>query len=236
MVKKVVVITGASSGLGKELARICAKKGYALVLSGRNKDQLKEFEKNKRTDIIIGDITLENTLNQIRNVVIKKHKRVDVLINNAGVVFIQPFEANTKEQLDLIMEVDVKSHIRLTQKLYPVMKKQKSGHIINIISTAGMEAKYNHTLYCTAKFALRGFTESLRLEAKKYKIKVTGVYPGGMKTNMFNNLLINQNTFMNPGDVANAIYKITELGDISPDSFAISRMAWQDDLLYGKVK
>lgn len=117
------------------------------------------------------------------------------------------------------------------------MKQQRSGHIINIISSSGMEGKYYHTMYCATKFAMRGFTESLRLEAKKFNIKVTGIYPGGIKTNIFRNLKqhIDQSTFMEPSDVAKAIYDISRVGNISPDSLVISRMKWEQDALYGTL-
>lgn len=233
---KVVVITGASSGLGKELARFYAKEDYVLILSGRKEKELGEFKK-KSTDIIIGDLASNRVLQRISDIVINKHKRIDILINNAGIVYIQPFEINTDKQLDTIFNINVKSHMKLTQKLYPFMKQQRSGHIINIISSAGMEGKYNHTMYCATKFAMRGFTESLRLEAKKFNIKVTGIYPGGIKTNTFRNLKqhIDQSTFMEPSDVAKAIYDISRVGNISPDSLVISRMKWEQNALYGTL-
>lgn len=225
MNKKVVVITGASSGLGKELAKIYTKKNFFLVVSGRNKKGLDEF-KSKNVDIIIGDLTNKKTLESIANIVINKHKKIDILINNAGILYIQPFETNTDDQLDAIFEINIKSHIKLTQKLFPIMRKQQSGHIINIISTAGKEGKLNHTMYCATKYAMSGFTESLRLEAKQFGIKVTGVYPGGIKTRLIDNLpnKIDQSTFMNATSVANAICNLSEVEGICPDSLVISRM------------
>lgn len=233
MDKKVVVITGASSGLGKELAKIYIQKNYILILSGRNENGLNQFKK-ENVDIVVGDLTNKETLEHIADVVFNKHKRVDILINNAGILYIQPFEVNTDEQLESIFEINVKSHMKLTQKLYPLMKQQQSGHIINIISSAGMEGKYNHTMYCATKFAFRGFTESLRLEAKKFKIKVTGIYPGGIKTHTFDNLpqKIDQSTFMEAVNVAKAIYNLSEVENISPDSLILSRMNQSQDSLY----
>lgn len=226
MNKKVVVITGASSGLGKELAKIYSNNNYSLVLCGRNEQGFEEFKKND-AEIIIGDLTQNSTLNEIADIVQNKKKKIDILINNAGIVYIQPFENNTDEQLDRIFEINVKSHIKLTQKLYPLMKKQHSGHIINIISAAGMEPKINHTMYCATKFAIRGFTDALRLEAKESNIKVTGIYPGGIKTHIFDKLSqkIDQSTFMDPRDVAEAIYNLSQVTNVSPDSLILSRMS-----------
>lgn len=233
---KVIVITGASGGLGKELAKSYLTRGNKLILSGRNKKKLSEFENNPNVDLIIGDLTEINTINEIDELLTKKHKRVDILINNAGILFIQPFIKNTEKQLNSIFEINVKTHIRLTQRIFYIMQKQKFGHIINIISTAGLEPKYNHTLYSSTKYALRGFTESLRLEAKRYNIKVTGVYPGGIKTQIFKKLPIDKKLFMEPAEVAESIYKISELGNVSPDSLVLSRMSSEENSIYSKVK
>lgn len=231
---KIIVITGASNGLGKELSRIYARNGYVLILTGRNKNRLDEFNK-RNIDIVIGDLTCKETLEHITDVIVNKYKKIDILINNAGIVAIQPFDKNTDEQLDALFEINIKSHMKLTQKLYPLMKRQRSGHIINIISTAGMEGKLNHTMYCATKYAMQGFTESLRLEAKKFNIKVTGIYPGAMKTHAFDTLpqAIDQSTFMNAAHVAKAIFNLSQVKDISPDRLVISRMNFVEDSLYG---
>ena len=236
MNKKVVVITGASSGLGKEIAKLYIQKNYELVVSGRNKSGLEEFKK-ENVDIITGDLTNKKTIKKIADLVIKKHKKIDILINNAGILYIQPFEKNTKVQLDSIFEINVKSHMFMTQKVFPLMKKQQFGHIVNIISTAGKEGKLNHTLYCATKYAMSGFTESLRLEAKKYKIKVTGIYPGGMRTKIFSKIphKIDKSTFMEAKSVAKAIVDITELDDISPDSLVLTRLALSSPSLYDLI-
>lgn len=236
MNNKVVVITGASNGLGRELVKIYIRNNYRIIVTGRKKEKLVEFA--DRADLVVGDLTSNKTLERIVKIIKDKYKKIDILINNAGIVHIQPFEKNTYDQLDSIFEINVKSHIKLTQKVYPYMQKQRSGHIINIISTAGLEGKYNHTMYCATKHAMRGFTESLRLEAKKYNIKVTGIYPGGIKTHIFDNLTnkIDQSTFMDPANVAMAVYNLSLIENISQDSLIISRMTWISDTLYGNKK
>lgn len=233
MKKKVVIITGASSGLGRELAKIFIQNGSLLILSGRNKKKLLSL-KNTNVEFVIGDLTHNETVEKITDLIVNKYKKVDILINNAGVGCIQPFEMNTLDQLDLLFEINVKSHMKLTQKLFPIMRRQQSGHIVNIISSAGLEGKFNHTLYCATKFALRGFTESLRLEAKRFKIKVTGIYPGGIKTHIFDKLAqkVDQSTFMNAKDVASAVYNVTKSKEICLDSLVISRMDFVKDPLY----
>lgn len=101
-------------------------------------------------EIIAGDITSEETQNKIRDIIEDKYKRINILVNNAGITYIQPFENNKKQELDTLIETNLKAPILLTQKLYHFMVKQQSGHIIFVNSTAGKEGKLNHTMYCAA--------------------------------------------------------------------------------------
>lgn len=225
---KVVVITGASSGLGKELARLYLKKDYILVLSGRNKKGFEEFRNNQRVEIVIGDLRIQETIDILTNIVKEKYKRIDILINNAGIIFINPFEQTREEQLDELLSIHIKVPMLLTKNLYELMKQQKFGQIINIISTSGKEGKVNQTMYCAAKFGLDGFTKALRLEAKKHNIRVIGIYPGGMKTHLFDRFTssnIDTSSYMEPKNVAETIVFISETEAISPDEIVINRLS-----------
>ncbi len=222
---KVVVITGASSGIGHEVAKLYNQKGYVLVLSGRNQDGFKDLS-GKNIDLVLGDLTDQKVIEKLASVVEKKYGKIDVLINNAGITFIQPFEENTPEQLDLIINVNLKSHILLTSWLYPLMKKQRFGHIVFVNSSSGKEGYKNHTLYATTKFGLVGFAKSLRQETRQYNIKVTSVHPGGVKTNLYQNLKtpVDISAFMEPKPVAEAIVSLTESSGYCPDELILSRM------------
>lgn len=169
--QKVVVITGASSGLGKELAELYLAKNYQLVLTGRKEEGFAEFNKKNNIEIILGDLRKTEVIEQIAKVVSEKYKRIDILINNAGVIYLNPIEENTEQIIDELLSIHIKAPILLTQKLFGLMKSKKSGQIINIVSTSGKEGKTNSTVYCAAKFGLDGFTKALRLEAKKYNIR-----------------------------------------------------------------
>lgn len=223
---KVVVITGASSGIGKEIAKLYLQKDYSLILNGKNADGLKEFQGNSNVDLVIGDIAKEEVQNEIKNIVENKHKRIDILVNNAGITYIQPLEENTRQQLDELIEINLKAPILLTQKLYPLMVRQKSGHIFIVNSTAGKEGKENHTMYCSAKFGLSGFAQSLRLEAKKHNIRVTSFHPGGVKTALYDNLKVKPDTssFMDPAKVAEVLVYLSETEGLSPDEIVLNRL------------
>lgn len=222
---KVVAITGASSGIGKELAKLYCEKKYRLILVGRNEAGFKEFIGSNDIDVIIGDLTKSETRRKISELVKHKYKRLDILINNAGITYIQSFENNSPQQLEEIIAINLKTPILLTHELYEVMKRQKSGHIVFINSSAGREGYKNHTLYSATKFGLAGFAKSLRLEAKSHGIKVTSVHPGGVKTGLYRNAQVDTSIYMSPADVANAVVSLTEMTGFCPDELVLSRMS-----------
>jgi len=224
--KKVVLITGASSGIGKEIAKLFFKKNYTLVLSGRNEKGFEEFQNNTNVDIVLGDINDRETRNKLVDVIKNKYKRLDVLVNNAGITFIQPFEQNTEEQLDKIIETNLRAPMILTHDLYEVMKFQKSGTIVFINSSAGKQGYANHTMYSAVKMGLNGFSQSLRLEAKKHGIRVISIYPGGVKTCLYDRLTEKPDIsgYMKASKVAEMIVYLSETDGLSPDELSISRM------------
>lgn len=223
--QKVALITGASSGIGKEIAKEFLEKGYFLILSGRNEKCFEEFKNSAHVEIVLGDITNSEIRNKLVEAV-KKQGKLDILVNNAGISVIQPFEENTEEQLDEILETNLKAPILLTHDLYDLMKTQGNGIIVFMNSAAGKQGYSNHTLYSTAKFGLTGFSQSLRLEAKKHGIRVISIHPGGVKTNLYNNVKEKPNVdeYMDPTKVAELVVTLTETEGLSPDELVISRM------------
>ena len=224
--KKVAVITGASSGIGREIAQLFLEKDYKLVLSGRNEKGFEYVKNRTNVDIILGDITKNETRKKIGDVVANKHKQLDILINNAGITFIQPFEDNTEEQLDTIFETNLKAPMLLTHDLYGIMKMQKSGTIVFINSAAGKQGYPNHTLYSAMKFGLNGFSQSLRQEAKKQGVRVLSIHPGGVNTALYHNLKDKPDVgqYMDPKKVAEMVVYLSETTELSPDEISISRM------------
>jgi short-subunit dehydrogenase len=218
--KQVAIITGASSGLGKEIAKLLLKKkNYYLILTGRNEKGLEEFMDSADVTIVVGDLTKKTTIDLIENAV-NDQKRLDILINNAGITYVQPFLHNTEKQLDIIVEINLKAPMLLTRLLYPLMVNQQSGHIINI------NAKSNHTMYSAVKFGLKGFTDALRLEAKPNNIRVTSIFPGGINTELYRNQgEIPKHTYMDPIKIAELIVQLIETDpSLSTDEIVINRM------------
>lgn len=223
--QKVALITGASSGIGKEIAKLFLAKDYALILSGRNENGFEEFKENSQVAIILGDITN----NEIRHKLVesvKKLGRLDILVNNAGISCIQPFEDNSEEQLDQLIDTNLKAPILLTQDLYELIKSKGNGTIVFMNSAAGKQGYPNHTLYSTTKFGLNGFAQSLRLEAKKHGIRVISIHPGGVRTKLYEHVKEKPNTeeYMEPQKLAELVVYLSETEGLSPDDISVSRM------------
>ena len=188
---KSIIITGAGSGLGKELALLLAKNGYHIILIGRTINKLKEVEEqilanNGRAVSYSIDITKPNSINTFFNEVAGRFQLYG-LINNAGVGYFGPFEELKQEEIEDMFATNVMGTIYMTQAILPSLKKNKDGLIINIISTAGLKGKVNEAGYVASKFAVRGLTESLQKEFENTGIKIKDVYMGGMNTPFWEN-------------------------------------------------
>ena len=185
---KVVWITGASSGIGKESAIQFAKMGAHLVLSARSADKLEQIRDqlvNSETHLVLPlDLEASDNFPDLVNIVVDKFGKIDFLINNGGLS--QRAEAiDTSLDVDRkIMEINYFGTIALTKAVLPVMRKQKSGHIIAISSIAGKFGFYLRSAYSASKHALQGFFESLMLEEAKSNIFVTIAYPGKINTDI----------------------------------------------------
>jgi dehydrogenase/reductase SDR family protein 7B len=179
-------ITGASSGIGEELAIQLNDKGARVILSSRNFEQLIQVQKKlkypEKSDIICIDLEHSEGFNALSSEVVKKYNRIDFLFNNGGIS--QRGEA-AETSLDVdrrIMEINYFGNIAMTKAVLPYMRSQKSGHIIVISSIAGKFGFFLRSAYSASKHALQGFYESLLLEEEKNNIHVTLAYPGKINT------------------------------------------------------
>ena len=183
---RIVWITGASSGIGKALAKNYNEKGYFIILSSRKESTLlsvqKELKYPAQSVIQVLDLEQSENFNVITKKIVDTYKTIDVLINNGGIS--QRGEAgDTDLAVDRrIMEINYFGNIALTKAVLPIMRNQKSGHIVVISSIAGKFGFYLRSAYSASKHALQGFYESVLLEEAKHNIKVTLVYPGKINT------------------------------------------------------
>lgn len=210
---KVVVITGSTKGLGKALASVFLSEKAKVIISARSKKEVEEVSKEIGAIPFAGDVTKENDMKNLVNFSVKKFGKIDIWINNAGIWLPhKPIEETNWKRAHDLMEVNLFGTVYGSKIALAQMRKQDFGLIVNIISTSGLNGKINETAYCASKFAATGFTQSLMKEVNETKIKVLGVYPGGMRTNLFDESKPkNYAEFMDPNFVAEKIVQNLKL-------------------------
>lgn len=185
--KKTVVITGASSGIGAATARIAAQKGYSVFVTARRVGRLEQLcdEINfngGRAFFFAADLTDPEKIAELVTAVQERFEKVDVLINNAGLGRLKWLDQLSPSDIDLQIKLNLIAAIQLTRAILPGMIQNKQGQIIFINSIAGLIGTPTYSVYAASKFGLRGFSEALRREVFRYGIKVSSVYPGSVDT------------------------------------------------------
>jgi len=185
----VAVVTGAGGGLGQALALELAKRGARLALTDRNPETLaKSCEACRAVGAEVSehmfDMADAAAVAALPDVVVERHGRVDLLVNNAGVALAGTFEQIGLDDFEWLMNINFYGPVRMCKAFLPALKARPSAHIVNISSLFGLVAPPGQTAYCAAKFGLRGFSESLRHELWDTNIGVTVVHPGGIRTSI----------------------------------------------------
>jgi short-subunit dehydrogenase len=175
--KKVILITGISSGFGKQTARLLSAKGHIVYGTVR-----RNTVSDTPVHYLTMDLTDTNSIKTAVSVVMKNEGRIDVLINNAGMHTGGPIETSPMANIKLQMDTNLFGTVILTQEILPYMRKQGGGTIINISSIGGLMGLPLQGFYSAAKFALEGFSEALRVEVNQFNIKVVLINPGDFHT------------------------------------------------------
>jgi short-subunit dehydrogenase len=187
---KVVIVTGASSGIGEATARQFGQEGARVVLAARRLDRLEALaqeiiamDTGAETLVVQADLSKLEDIQSLVSQTLGRFGRIDVLVNNAGFGRLDWLEnLDPKKDIESQFEVNVLGVVQTTRQALPVMIKQRSGHIINMGSMAGLVATPTYTIYAACKHAVHGFSEALRREVKPWGIDVSMIYPGGVKT------------------------------------------------------
>jgi NADP-dependent 3-hydroxy acid dehydrogenase YdfG len=184
---KVIVITGASSGLGEAAARRLAQDGAKLVLGARRVDRLKALAGELSLDdsaVVQTDVTDRAQVNRLIERAVELHGRIDVVVNNAGLMPSSRLELLKVEEWDQMIDVNIKGVLYGIAAALPHMQAQKSGHIINVSSVAGHKVGPGGVVYAATKHAVRAISEGLRQEVKPYNIRTTIISPGAVATEL----------------------------------------------------
>lgn len=182
---KVVLITGASTGLGETLATYLAQKGHVVYGTSRSISQQGYSFRTIQMDVC-DEVQIQKAINHI----VQNEGKLDVLINNAGLGLASPFEHTQEKEIDRLLNTNIKGVVKTCQAVLPIMRKQQSGLIIQISSIASEFGLPYRGLYCASKAAVERFTEALRMEVRQYGIQACIVQPGGIQTDISKNRLM----------------------------------------------
>ena len=217
--KKVAIITGASSGMGKSTAIELHQKGYKVYGMARRTEKMNDL-KEKGMEVISLDLTVDESIVEAVNTVLDKEGRIDVLINNAGYGSYGSVEEVPIEEAKRQFEVNIFGLARITQLVLPTMRKQKSGRIVNISSMGGKMYTPFGAWYHATKYALEGWSDCLRIEVKQFGIDVAIVEPGGIQTEWGDIAMENLDKVSGSGPYASMVKKIIAASDKTKDKLS----------------
>jgi len=214
---RVVVITGASSGLGEATARYLAERGAAVVLGARRAERLQALvdeitRAGGKASAVVTDVTDPLQVQALVDAAVDTHGRVDVILNNAGVMPHSPLERRKIDDWNRTIDINIKGVLYGIAAALPHMQRQKAGHIINVSSVAGHKVGKNNAVYAATKTAVRVITEGLRQEVKPWNLRTTIISPGAVATELPNSVT--------EADVAKGIGQFYEEYAIPAESFA----------------
>ena len=214
---KVVVITGASSGLGEATARLLAAQGASVVLGARRVDRIRaladELTEGGGTALAVAtDVADREQVVALVEAAVRTFGRIDVLVNNAGLMPHSPLERLKVDEWDRMIDVNLKGVLYGIAAALPHMQERKAGHIINVSSVAGHKVRPGGVVYAATKHAVRALSEGLRMEVKPYNIRTTVISPGAVATELPNSI--------SEPDVAENVRSLYEQVAIPADSFA----------------
>jgi NADP-dependent 3-hydroxy acid dehydrogenase YdfG len=186
---KTIIITGASSGIGKETVLLFAQKGWNVAATMKNTEHLSMFTNHKNIVTYLMDVKSNESVKTSIRQAIEDFGRIDAMVNNAGIYTTNPLEQTSDAIINDIVETNIKGVLWTTKAILEHFRKNKSGIIVNVSSIAGRVTFPFQSIYHTSKWAIEGFSESLYYELKPLNIKVKVVEPGMVKTNLYNSVL-----------------------------------------------
>lgn len=212
--KKSIIISGGSQGIGKALVKKFLESGFQVFTCGRNAEKLEylkgEFD-NPLLLTFVADLSDKKQVVAFAEWILKQENKIDILINNAGYFLPGQIQNEADGVLESQIEANLYSAYHLTKAILPSMQKSKSGHIFTICSTASITAYTAGGSYCISKFALLGFTKVLREELKTQGIKVTAVLPGATLTPAWDGVNLPDSRFIPAEDIANTIFSASQM-------------------------
>ncbi len=187
---KISIITGAASGFGKGIAKKFSEEGASLILADINNDKLKKVSEELKQDLFQVDVSISKSMKDLSEYVIKKYKKIDIMVNNAGITHLpMPLEKVSEEEFDKVFSVNAKSVFFCGKFFVPHMKKLNNGSILNIASTAGLSPRPNLNWYNASKGWMITATKTMAVELAKYNVRVNSLAPVAGETPLLKSFL-----------------------------------------------
>jgi NAD(P)-dependent dehydrogenase (short-subunit alcohol dehydrogenase family) len=223
--EKVVLITGASSGIGLHTAKLFQAKNWKVAATMRSPEKATELKQIVDVECFRLDVTDNDSVRQAIADTIAKFGRIDAVVNNAGFAVVGPFEAATEEQIERQMQTNVYGLMNVCREILPVFREQKKGVIINVASMGGRLTFPLYSIYHASKWAVEGFSESLQYEVKDFGIKIKIIEPGPIKTDFYDrSMSITKKEGLTAYDnfVARAMPNMQKAGETGPDGSVVA--------------
>jgi NADP-dependent 3-hydroxy acid dehydrogenase YdfG len=215
MNQKVVWITGASTGIGYEIAKLFARNGYIVAATARRKSRLVALVNELKfagyeAHAIVCNVQSERNVVSTKKKILEKCGTIDILINNAGVTIFKSFIDTKSWEYDYVMDTNLRGSFLTTRTVLPVMMKKKRGHIINVLSVASNTVFEDSSVYSASKAGLQAISNVLRKEVRGYNIKISNILPGNVDTPMWDTKVRARykNRMLNPEEVAEVVLAV----------------------------
>ena len=228
MKDKCVVVTGSSSGIGYEIASNLLDLGAKVIGIARNHD--KSDLENKNYTTYSCDVSFHDKFEILLKQILKKHPQINCLVSNAGYGNFGPLENYSTLQINKFLATNLTAHLVITKYLLPHFKRNKMGNIIFIGSEAGLSGAKNGSLYCAAKFGLKGFSEALSKDVANNNIRVSIINPGMIRTDFF------QNLNFEPGDAVENVISIKDIASTVVYILSLNRNTIVDEINLSPLK
>ena len=222
---KVVIITGASSGIGKETAKLFQSKNWKVAATMRTPENADDLQKIVDIECIRLDVTDIDSIKTAIAATLEKFGRIDAVVNNAGFAVVGPFEAATEEQIEREMQTNVYGVMNVCREILPYFREQKRGTIVNVASMGGRITFPLYSIYHASKWAVEGFSEALQYEVKDFGIKIKIIEPGPIKTDFYErSMSISKREGLTAYDkfVARAMPNLQKAGETGEDASIVA--------------
>lgn len=227
--EKVVLITGASTGIGNETAKLFQVKNWKVAATMRNPESAEDLERMADIECIRMDVTDPESVKSAIAETLENFGRIDVIVNNAGFAVVGPFEAATQEQIEKQINTNVYGVMNVCREVLPYFREQGRGTIVNVASMGGRMTFPLYSLYHASKWALEGFSEALQYEVKDFGIKIKIIEPGPIKTDFYSrsqSITKKEGLTAYDGFVARALPNLQKAGESAPDGKIVAQVIY----------